>query len=52
MTDREFILLFLGAAILGTAVALHRQGALRTPGLAMVAAAVVAVVSLLIFAYT
>ncbi|WP_158284165.1 hypothetical protein [Azospirillum sp. TSO22-1] len=52
MTDREFTLLFLGVAIVGVAIALHRQGALRTPGLIMVSGATAAVLAFLIFAYT
>lgn len=52
MTERTFTLLFLGAAILGVAVALHRQGALRTVGLALVTASVLAIEAFLIFTYS
>jgi hypothetical protein len=52
MTERELILLFLGGAILAVAVALHRQGALRTTGLVAVFAATLAVVSFLIVTYS
>lgn len=52
MTDREFTLLFLGVAIVGVAVALHRQGALRTPGLVTVIGAVAAVLAFLILTYS
>lgn len=51
MTDREFTLLFLGAAIVGVAIALHRQGALRTPGLITVFGATAAVLAFLIFTF-
>lgn len=51
MTDRDLTLAILGAAIVGVAVALHRQGALRTPGLVTVLAATAAVLAFLILAY-
>jgi len=52
MTERELILLFLGAATIGTGIALYRQGVLRAVPLAIASAATVAIVSFLIFAYT
>lgn len=52
MTEREVILLFLGAAIAAVAVALHRQGALRTPGLMIALSATAAVLSFLILTYS
>ncbi|WP_448189904.1 hypothetical protein [Azospirillum sp. sgz301742] len=52
MTDREFTLLLLSGAILAVAVALHRQGALRTTGLIAVVAATLAAVTFLIVTYS
>lgn len=51
MTQRELILLFLGGAILAVAVALHRQGALRTTGLILVFASTIAVIAFLTLTY-
>lgn len=52
MTEREFTLYFLGAALLAMAFVLHRQGALRTTGLITAVAATVAVISFLIVTYS
>lgn len=51
MTERELTLVFLTVAILGTAVALYRQGALRKSGLVTAVVATLAVISFLIFTY-
>ena len=52
MTERELILIVLGAATIGTAVALYRQGALRTGGFVTAVLATLAVVSFLIFTHS
>lgn len=52
MTERTLTLLLLGGAVVGVAVALHRQGALRTPGLITVLAADAAILTFLIATYS